>query len=476
MSIKKNYLYNLIYQVSSIALPIITIPYVSRVLRPEGVGTYAYTNSIVNYFIILGMLGIGTYGNKMVAIARENKVTLSKTFFSIYCLQLVLTFISLVGYFVFIVYFFHDFKLIALLQSITLFATIIDCSWLFSGLEQFKKIVTRNMLIKIISLIAIFSFVKNQEDLVIYTIIMSLSSFLGQLIMWIYVKDLVVPVRISFELILKHFKPTFVYFLPQVAIQVYFVLNKTMLGVLSSNIEVGLYDYADKILKMSVAIVSSLGVVMLPRMANTFANGNLTKAKDYISKSLEFSTFLAIPIMFGIAGISEEMIPWYMGVEFYGSIKVLMILSPTIFLMAWTSVFGTQYLLPLGKMKIYTTSLYVGAIFNLIINFILIGTYGAIGAAIGTLCAELAVFVVQINYVRKDINIRRMIPRTIYYLIAGGVMYSIVKVLGRFMGSSIITTIVQILIGFLVYIGIVILFELLLKNGLIINEVKKKYN
>jgi O-antigen/teichoic acid export membrane protein len=473
LNIKKNYLYNLIYQISALVLPIITIPYVSRVLKPEGVGTFAYTNSIVNYFIIFGMLGIGTYGNKMVAMTRDNKVALSKTFFSIYFLQLILTIASLMGYFIFIFYFFHEYKVIALLQSITLIATVIDCSWLFNGLEQFKKIVTRNLLIRVISLLAIFTFVKNHDDLVIYTIILGLSSFFGQLVMWFYVKKYVLSVRISLNSIIKHIKPTIVYFLPQVAIQVYFVMNKTMLGVFSSNSEVGIYDYSDKIIKMSLAIVSSLGVVMLPRMANTFAKGDLVKARNYINRSLEFSTLLSIPIMFGIAGISKEMIPWYMGNEFINSVNVLVILSPAILFMAWSSVFGTQYLLPLGKMKEYTTSVYVGAFVNIILNFILIESYGSVGAAIGTLCAELAVILVQIYYIRKILDISKILPKLVYYLISGGIMYYVVKVLGGIMGPSFITTSVQVFVGLIVYVGIVILFESFFRNGLILNEIKK---
>ncbi|TDL78990.1 flippase [Peribacillus frigoritolerans] len=473
MSIKKNYLYNLTYQVLIMILPLITVPYVSRVLKPEGVGTFAYTSSIVQYFIIFGMLGIGTYGNKMIAMTRDNKEEMSKTFFQIYLLQLLLTITSVIGYVIFILFIFHEYKIIALLQAVALIAAVIDCSWLFNGLEQFKKIVTRNIVVKLLSLLAIFMFVKSQEDLATYTIIMGLSSFLGQLIMWLYVSEHIKRVPINASSVFKHIKPTIVYFLPQVAMQIYFVLNKTMLGIFSSNIEVGIYDYADKILKMALAVVTSLGMVMLPRMANTFVKGDLVKARDYLSKSLDFSTLIAIPIMFGLAGIAKEFIPWYMGKEFSGSAVVLEILSPTIFLMAWSGVFGTQYLVPLGKMREYTTSLYIGAIINLIINFILIREYGAVGAAIGTLCAEITVIVVQILFVRKDIDIRRVTPKLIIYLISGGLMFGVVRFIGGLLGSTIITTFVQVLVGIIIYFGIVILFELFYKDGLILNAFRK---
>lgn len=473
MNLKKNYLFNLVYQLLIMILPLITVPYVSRVLNPEGVGAFAFTNSIVQYFILFGMLGIGIYGNKMVAMARDNKIELSKTFFSIYFFQFLMTSITLVVYITFVIFFFQENKLILLLQSLALLASVIDCSWLFVGMEKFKKIVTRNIIIKIISFLAIIIFVKNQSDLALYTIIMSLSVFLGQLIMWLYVKEYVVLVKVSFSSIVKHFRPTLIYFLPQIAMQIYFFLDKTMIGILSSNIEVGVYDYADKILKLSLAIVTSLGTVMLPRMANTFVKGDLAKAKNYINKSLEFSTLIAVPIMFGIAGLANELIPWFMTKEFTGSIFVLVILSPTILMMAWGGVFGTQYLVPLGKMKEYNISLYTGAIINLIINLILIKPYGSVGAAIGTLCSQLFVVSVQFYFVRKQIFFTEVIVKTIYYLISGIVMLIIIRLIGDSFGAKVITTFIQTLAGSITYIGVVIMFELLFKDGLILNEIKK---
>lgn len=454
-------------------LPLITVPYVSRVLKPEGVGTFAYTDSIVRYFILFGMLGIGIYGNKMVAMVRDDKIQLSKTFFSIYYLQLLLTGISLIAYLIFVIFFFDEYKVIALLQTLALLACVIDCSWFFSGLEQFKKIVTRNIIIKIASLIAIFIFVKRPDDLMLYTVILGLSTFFGQLVMWISVKEYVIPVRVKFREVIDHTKPTLIYFLPQIAIQIYFAIDKTMLGIFSGTSEVGIYDYADKVLKIAVAVVTSLGTVMLPRMANVFAKGDLEKANSYITKSLDFSTLIAIPIMFGLAGTAKEFIPWFLGEEFNRSASVLIILSPAIFLMAWSGVFGTQYLVPLGKMKEYNISVYMGAIVNLIINFILIRPFGAIGAAIGTLCAEFAVVLVQIIFTRDQMDIKKIAKKSSYYLIAGIVMFSMLRLIGEAMGSSILTTFIQVMIGILIYVTIVIIFESYSKEGLILTEIKK---
>ncbi|MCO7177117.1 oligosaccharide flippase family protein [Sporolactobacillus kofuensis] len=473
-SIKKNYLYNLIYQVIVLILPLITVPYISRVLLPKGVGIFAYTSSVVQYFILIGMLGIGTYGNKVIAMTRDNKKLMSENFFSIYFLQLAISLFSVVSYLLMVTLFVSEDKGIAYIQTIALLGSVIDCSWFFSGLELFKKIVTRNIVVKIIALIAIFIFVKGPDDLGTYTYIMCLSIFIGQLIMWFYIRSHIIFVHVSFEKINKHLRPTIVYFLPQIAAQVYFVLGKTMIGMLSSKSEVGIYDYADKMKAMALAVVTSLGTVMLPRMAHTFVMGQIEKAKGYIMKSLEFSTLLAVPIMFGLAGIAKEFVPWYMGDSFTKCIIVLVLMSPTIFLIAWSGVFGSQYLVPLGKMREYTLSLYAGAFVNLIANLLLIRPYGSIGAAIGTLLAELAVTLVQLYFIKSEIRLVKILPSTLIYLCAGLVMYLVVRIIGLSMGVSILTTLIQIIAGVISYLVIVLISEYIRGNGIMLNEVKKR--
>ncbi|MGE7307312.1 flippase [Priestia megaterium] len=476
VNIKKNYLFNLIYQVLTMILPLVTVPYVSRVLNPDGVGTFAYTSSIVQYFILFGTLGISTYGVKQIAINRDDKKELSKTFVNIYCLQLILTSISLIIYIIFVLLFFHEYKIIALLQIIMLLSAVIQCSWFFSGLEEFKQIVIRNILVKIVSLIAVFIFVRKPDDLALYTVIMGFSSLIGQLVMWFYIKEYVILIKVSFKSIFSHLRPTLVYFLPQLAIQVYFLLDKTMLGVISGTSEVGVYDYADKILKIALAIVTSLGVVMLPRMANTVASGNIEKAREYIISSLQFSTLLAVPIMFGIAGISKEFVPWFLGEEFKDSILVLTVLSPVILLMAWGGVLGTQFLIPFGKMKEYTISLYVGVVINILVNLMLIKPYGAIGAAVGTLCTECAVVLMQMVFITKILNTKNTLSQTYYYFIAGIIMFGGIRIIGEILGISILTTLIQVLVGGGIYLIVIICFEFLLKKGLVLGEIKRVYS
>lgn len=473
MSVKKNYFYNLFYQIITIFFPLITIPYVSRVLGSHGVGVYAYTNSIVQYFVLFGMLGLGTYGSKSIAASRDTKKCLSETFLSIYGLQLMMTTLALVIYFLFIKFSIIGYTTIMYIQGIALLSCLLDCSWFFTGLEKFKQIVIRNTIVKVTSVLLLFLLVKTSNDLAMYTIIMTVSTLVGQIVLWFGIKEYICIVPIKFTQILKHFKPTLAYFIPLVAIQVYTVLNKTMIGIFSTETEVGVFDYSDKILKVSLTFITSLGTVMLPQVAYLSSNGELKKVRIYLFKSLDFSTFIAIPIMLGLAGSSIEFIPWYLGDDFHKAIYILMVICPTIFFISWGNVFGSQYLLPLGKVKQYTICVYIGAIVNLVFNLFLIRPYGAMGAAVSTLFAEFAVMVTQLIFMRSEIAFKKIFLKTIDYFIAGFLMFCVIRIIGFYLGSRIITTLLQVSVGGITYILIVIIIEYIKKDGLVLNELKR---
>lgn len=474
MNVKKNYLYTVLYQFTAMLVPLITVPYVSRILQPQGVGVFAYTSSVAQYFSLVGMLGISVYGSKVIAMSRDDRKKMSENFFGIYTLQVLLSTASILCYLILVFSLIRTDRLIAAIQTVAILGTLADCAWFFIGLEQFGKIALRNILIKATGLAAIFIFVRHTGDLALYTWIMCLTAFLGQSIMWVYVRRLTVRVRVTRRSVVRHLRPTLVYFLPEVAMQIYFVLDKTMIGILSVKSEVGIYDYSDKIRMMALSVVTSLGTVMLPRMAYTFASGQMERAKTYITKSLDFSTLLGIPIMFGLAGIAREFVPWYMGDSFIKCVSVIMLTSPTILMMAWSGVFGTQYLVPVGRMKAYTLSLYAGALINFVLNLFLIRPMGSIGAAIGTLAAELTVTCVQLYFVRRMIPFRKIIPKMVVYLFAGSVMYALVRMIGNHGGVSVGTTFIQIGVGTLSYFIMIMICDYFMKGGILLDEVRRR--
>ena len=314
-SIAKNVMYNLLFQIVTVFMPLITVPYVSRILGKEGIGVYSYTLSIVQYFIILGTLGISMYGNRQIAYVRDDKEKMSKTFWSITFFKAITTSIAFIVY-IAIFGFNKEYGNIYLIQGIQILAVTIDISWLYMGLEEFKKTVTRNLIVKIVGVACIFIFVKTYDDLYKYVSINALMAILGNLVMWMYVPKTVSRIKIKFSDMIEHIVPTLQLFIPQIAIQIYSVLDKTMLGILSNTGEVGLYEQSEKIIKLVLSLVTSLGVVMLPRMSNTFANGDNKKMNEYLNRSLQGVAYISIPMAVGLAGISNEFVPWFFGPGF----------------------------------------------------------------------------------------------------------------------------------------------------------------
>ncbi|QAA21562.1 flippase [Sporolactobacillus terrae] len=457
MSVAKNYIYNVIYQIFIILVPLITVPYISRTLGSNGIGTYAYTNSVIQYFVLLGTIGVAIYGNRAIAYDRENKEDLSRTFWGIFLMKLITTLCSY-GVFIIFLLMVSEYKTIFFLQSIYILSAALDISWLYMGLEDFKKTVVRNIIVKLIGVLSIFIFVKTGTDLWKYVLILGSSELFGQLTMWMYLPRTVNKIKLKWEDIKIHFLPSLSLFIPQIAIQIYLVLNKTMLGFLSNVNEVGYFDNADKIVKLVLAIVTSMGIVMLPRISSTFAKGEKNKVQQYIYKSFEFASYLSIPMMFGIAGIAHEFTPWFFGMEFEKTGTLIWIISPIIVFIAWSNVLGQQYLISVGRTTGYTISVISGALVNFILNLSLIGRFHSIGAAIATLVAEFIVTGVQLIYIHKNLEIRRLFCSTWKFLIAGFIMYGVTRTIGVQLGISAITTFIQIFSGMIVYI--ILLFGL----------------
>ncbi|PGR03778.1 flippase [Priestia megaterium] len=473
MSIAKNYIYNVIYQIVTLIIPLITVPYISRVLGSNGVGVNAYTNSIIQYFILFGTIGISLYGNRAIAYVRDDKDELSRTFWGIFILKMIT---SIVAYSIFSLFLqaTNTYQFIFLVQSILILAAAIDISWLYMGLEDFKKTVIRNLIVRILGVVCIFIFVHSASDLWKYVLILALSQFLGQLTLFVYLPKTVKKVKIKWSDIKKHFMPSIYLFIPQIAIQIYVVLNKTMLGYFSNTNEVGFFDSSEKIIKMVLAVVTAMGIVMLPRISNTFARGDMDKVKDYLYRSFDFASYLSIAMMFGMAGIASELTPWFFGPGFDRTGVVMTVISPIIVFIAWSNVLGQQYLMPVGKVKGYTVSVCIGAIINFIFNLALIKYYQSVGTAIATVVAELAVTAVQLYWVRKDIEIKKLITSLWKYFICGFAMYGIIRVIGQFMEVSYKTTIVQVIIGASTYFILLFIFKSEL-NKQLFNSVWKNF-
>ena len=422
-SIAKNYIYNMIYQVLILVLPLITTPYLSRVLGAEGIGIYGYTYSIVTYFILFGSLGVAMYGQREIAYAGENIESRKKVFFEIIIFRFITIAIATVIY-----YFFFikgaEYQIYYQILLLELIAAAFDISWFFQGMEEFKRTVTRNVLVRICSVSLVFILVKTKEDLARFTLIYSLADLIGNLSLWVYLPKYLKGIKVKNINVLRHLPEIILLFIPQIANQIYKILDTTMIGALVlDKAETGYYEQGQKVIRLLLTVVTSLGVVMVPRMASTYASGDNEKIKNYMKMSFRFVFFLAFPIMFGITSISAEFVPVFFGSGYDKVVILINIICPILILMGMANVLGTQYLLPTKRQKEYTFSVSIGVVVNFVLNYILIKQYASIGASIATVLSELIVVIVQFQYIKKDISFKNLLQMAWKYFTAGVVMF-----------------------------------------------------
>lgn len=461
-SVKKNFIYNTLYQLLAIVLPLITTPYISRVLGPDKIGIYSYSYSIAYYFVLFIMLGLNNYGNRTIAMVRDDKEKLSKTFISIYLMQLITSLIIIFIYIIYSIFLTNDIMIWIML--IYVISAAFDINWLFFGLEKFKITVIRNTFIKVITTLCIFIFVKKPEDIYLYAIIMVFGMLLSQMVMWSFVKKYIFFVKINIDDVLKHIKPNLILFIPVIAVSLYKQMDKIMLGMMANMTQVGFYESSEKILNVPLAIVNSLGTVMLPKISNLVANQNETEAKRYIQTSILVVMFLSTSMGFGIMGVSDLFVPLFYGDGYDQCIILFNLLLPSCMFLAFANVIRTQYLIPQQKDTIYIKSVFLGAIVNLIINALLIPKYQSAGAAIGTLFAEASVCIYQALKIRKVLPIKKYIKLSLMFCLIGILMYILLNTFVFSIENTIIYLLFKIIIGIIFYVTLSCIYLIYLRK------------
>lgn len=458
-SLTKNYIYNLVYQILTLILPLITTPYVSRVLGAENIGIYSYTYSILSYFLLFGALGVALYGQREIAYAGEDKVKRKKVFWEVQICRFFAAFIASVVYFIFFMRN-GEYSIYYRIWFLELVAIGIDISWFFQGIEEFKKTVTRNVIVRLVSVLAIFVLVKTQEDLIKYITIYAIADLAGNLLLWLYLPKYFKGIKIKNINAFIHLPAIILLFIPQIASQIYNVLDKTMIGeIILDKSEVGYYEQAQKVIRVLLTVVTSLGIVMIPRMASTFASGDKEKVFDYMKKSFRFVFFLAFPIMFGIMSISKSFVPVFFGEGYEKVVILINVMAPTILLNGMANVIGTQYLLPTKRQKEYTIAIVTGLVVNFILNYVLIKLHYSVGASIATIISELIVVVVEFIVIRKDINIKEVLKSSSSYLLSGIIMLITCTLVQIAFGASTVTMVTQIIAGVLVYVFMLVILK-----------------
>lgn len=405
-SLKKNFCMNAILTMSQFIFPLITFPYVSRILLAEGTGKVSFATSIISYFAMFAQLGIPTYGIRACAQVRNDKKKLSKTAQEIFIINIIMSILAYIVFFIALcnVPRLKDEKTLLIIVSATIFFNAIGMEWLYKALEQYTYITIRSVIFKFIALIAMFLLIHQQSDYIIYGAISIFASSASNIFNFFNVHKYISLRPVGEYNFKQHLKAVSVFFALSCAATIYVNLDTVMLGFMKTNVDVGYYNAAVKIKTILVSIVTSLGTVLLPRASYYVEHGLKEDFYRITKKAINFVFLVATPLMLYFMFFAKEGIFFLSGNTYGGAIVPMQIIMPTLFFIGLTNIMGMQILVPLGKENIVLYSEIVGAVVDLAINYILLPKYASAGAAIGTLVAEIAVWIVQYIYLRKQIK------------------------------------------------------------------------
>lgn len=449
-TLTKNITYKILHQIILFIFPLILTPYISRVLGVKSLGIYSFYYSISIYFSYLAMLGINIYGNRAIAQVKENDKTLKKVFTNIYVLQFIASIISILLYLIFILV--SKNKIISIIMIMNILASLFNINWLYFGQEKFKPVIFTQLIIKTLITILIFVLVKNENSLIIYSILKCSSDLIFNIILFIFSIKYIKFNNISKSSVKNNLKPCLLLFIPALATTIYQQTDKVMIGILVNKTEVGYYECASKLITITLGLVSAVLTVISPKMSNLISRKKDDDSKKLFNNSINYILCLATAISFGIISISKEFVPLFFGSSYKSSINLTIGLAVSLLFVSFSNSLKLLYLIPKEKDKIYTNSVIYGTILNIILNYILISKYNAMGAVISTVLTELFVLIYQILKIKNDLNLHNIIKNLIIYIIFGIIMYSIVSLVATINMSLIYKTIVEILTGIIVYV------------------------
>lgn len=474
IGIKQNFAYNISYEIVRLLVPLITTPYISRVLGSEGIGVYTLSNTYAQYFVLFAGLGFSTHAAREMAYVRDDENEIRKSFWEIFFARAVLLLAAIIIYyfsfFVFEVRADVSYKI----SIIYLIAALFDFSYYFKALENFRTIAIRNIIIKVISLLAIFIFVKKADDVWKYVAIIAIAELIGQLIMvfslgkWVWRKT-----KLSWCSIRKHFKISLSLFLPTLAIQVYTMLDKLMIGEICGESETGYYENAQKMVRLASTIASAIVSVSAPRIAYYYANHNQNQFRVHFKKVFNFVSFLVFPMSVGLIAVASNFSSWYYGSSFDGIDLLVRVGSVLIVSLGWSGIMGNLILIPTGNQKYYTISVYIAAALNIVMNAFLIPKYGALGALIASDTAEFLSLILMTYFSNKLYGVLPEMRSCIKYILVSLMMGLVVAIVGSQLTHGVLSTVILVLVGGSVYV--IILF--LLKDDIlyIVVDTVKRY-
>lgn len=454
-SVKKNFLYSSAYQLLVAVAPLVTTPYLSRVIGAEGNGIFTYTQSITNYFVLLAVMGMSTYGVRAIAEHATDRVERSRVFWEAFGMQALIGIVVFASYVCYALVWGREYLGLFALWGMWVLGSALDVTWLLWGMQEFRIPTIRNFCTRLASIVLIFVLVRSPNDVWGYVAAISGAFLANALLVWPVVLRYVDWVRPTRKGMLSHLGPNVTLFIPVIATSLYTIMDKVMLGSMAGMGQTGLYDYAEKVSKMPMGVITALGAVVLPKMTTVIAEGRTEEARSLVATTMWFMQACALALAFGIAAVAPGFCPVFFGEGFEGSIVLLRILCVIVPLICATNVMGVQWMLPTKRDRLFTASVATGAVVNVAVNYFAIPAAGALGASVATVAAEVAVLVFQAWVVRVELPLATFARGALPFVAVGAVMLVAIRAFAGVLGASAATVgglVAEIVLGAAVYL------------------------
>lgn len=467
--ISTNIVFSIIVQITNFIAPLITAPYVARVLSAELIGQYSYTLANSSYFVLFENLGFTLYGTIKVASIRDKKEELKNVFWEISILRVALMFISMIIYSLLFILINNNLKTLYIIMLINIIANGLDITWFLNGLEEYKFIAIRSVFVKVVNVIAILLFVNSQNDLLLYAFIMQFSVLLGYLAVYpSVIKYIKKPIFSTLKL-KRHIVPSLVYFVPGLISTIFSSTDKSILGIYSNQYEVGVYEQANKVCQLCMGMISAVSNVILPRVTYLFYNSGDKKEADNLMKmSIRGALFACIPISFGIVAVSKYFVPFFFGEGYEKSIILLNILSFNVLFVSLSNFVGQQCLIARGQQRKYNFSISIAAILNVVINISVVHIWDSIGISVASVLASMIGFLMILIFSKNCISIGDILSEAKNYILSGIIMFFAICWI-NISGNVVISFTVQMILAVFVYF----ICLLILRDGMIYLLIKK---
>lgn len=473
-SLTKNFIFQFAYQALIMILPLILSPYLTRTLQENALGVYSFVNSIAYYFYMIANLGIAKHGQRIISQNTNDEFKLRRTFWSLLTLHVLLSLATITAYVVFIFIFVRDNVDIFIYHILYLAFAMVDVTWLFYGLENFKNVVVRNIIVKLVEFALIFLLVKTPSDLGIYTIIVNGGLLAGALVLLPTAFKVVKPIRFTKREMLQHIKPMLVFSVAVIAVSLYTIFDKTLLGLLTDKANVAFYEYAYRIIRVPIVITSVVGTVMFPRACRMAAQGDIDGQKKYFEYSIFLVTAICLGSVFGVLAVSDLLAVEYYGESFRICGRVMIALSPMIYVVSVGEIIRTQFLIPNGMDKEYVRCLVYNAVINIVLSTALIPLLGIYGAVIGTATAEIFGLIYQACKCKRFVQFKDFFKPFIPFSIIGFLMLLSVKAISIVTPLNLKGLIIQVISGIIVF-GVLTLLYVVIFEKPILNRIVSRF-